>query len=96
MKTTLELPDALMREVKIRSARRGTKLKDEVADLLRRGLNAPEPDGREEDAEIVTDELTGLPVIVCVHPAAPGRELTPDRIASVLMEQEIDRFLEAG
>lgn len=40
MKTTLDLPDELMREVKILAAREGRKLKDTVADLLSRGMRA--------------------------------------------------------
>ncbi|OOO03526.1 MAG: Antitoxin VapB41 [Chromatiales bacterium USCg_Taylor] len=38
MKTTLELPDRLMREVKIRAAQTDRKLKDTIADLIARGL----------------------------------------------------------
>jgi len=38
VKTTLELPDRLMREVKIRAAQTDRKLKDVVADLIARGL----------------------------------------------------------
>ena len=38
MKTTLDLPDELMREVKIRAVKENRKLKDAIADLLRRGL----------------------------------------------------------
>ncbi len=38
MKTTLELPDPLMREVKIRAAQTDRKLKDVIAELIARGL----------------------------------------------------------
>lgn len=38
MRTTLDLPDALMREVKIRAAQRDQKLKEVVEELLRLGL----------------------------------------------------------
>ncbi|MGH8565763.1 MAG: hypothetical protein ACREXW_17400 [Gammaproteobacteria bacterium] len=38
MKTTLELPDDLMRAVKVRAAATERKLKDVVAELIRRGL----------------------------------------------------------
>ncbi len=41
MKTTLELPDELMRAVKIRAAERNLRLKDVVADALRAALAAP-------------------------------------------------------
>ena len=42
MKTTLDLPDDLMRAVKIRAAERNRRLKDVVAEMLRAGLAAPE------------------------------------------------------
>lgn len=40
MKTTLDLPDDLMREVKIRAVLEHKKLKDAIADFLRKGLAA--------------------------------------------------------
>jgi hypothetical protein len=39
MKTTLDIPDALYREVKIRAAREGVKIKDVVAKSLANHLN---------------------------------------------------------
>lgn len=38
MKTTLDLPNDLVREVKLRAVNEGKKLKDVVAELLRQGL----------------------------------------------------------
>jgi hypothetical protein len=38
MKTTLDLPNDLVREMKLRAVNEGKKLKDVVADLIRRGL----------------------------------------------------------
>jgi len=43
MKTTLELPDELVKEVKLRAVHEGGKLKDTVAELLRLGLTATAP-----------------------------------------------------
>ncbi len=40
MKTTLDLPDELMREVKIRAVYEHKKLKDTIAELLRKGIAA--------------------------------------------------------
>jgi hypothetical protein len=40
MKTTLELPDALMRRVKLRAVHRNQKLKDAIAQLLELGMAA--------------------------------------------------------
>ena len=45
-KTTLELPDALMHQVKLRAVRRQQKLKDVIAQLLELGMAAaPEGEG---------------------------------------------------
>lgn len=44
MKTTLELPDDLMRRIKLRAVHRNRRLKDEIAQLLEAGLSsAPAP-----------------------------------------------------
>ena len=82
VKTTVDLPDDLMREVKIRAVRENRKLKEAMADLLRRGLSQRKP-GR----AAVRDRVT-LPIIECSHEARPGKEMTPDRVASVLLEEE--------
>ena len=40
MKTTLDLPDGLMREVKIRAIHEHKKLKDAIAEFIRKGMAA--------------------------------------------------------
>jgi hypothetical protein len=40
MKTTLDLPDELMREVKIRAIHEQKKLKDAIAEFIRKGMAA--------------------------------------------------------
>lgn len=40
MKTTIELPDPLMRRVKLRAVHRNQKLKDTIAQLLEIGMAA--------------------------------------------------------
>jgi hypothetical protein len=40
MKTTLEIPDDLMRRIKLRAVHRNQKLKDAVAQLLEAGIAA--------------------------------------------------------
>jgi plasmid stability protein len=82
MKTTLELPDDLMREVKIRAVEENRRLKDMVAELLRRGLTQPGA------GESPVRHRVKLPLITGGHPAKPEEEMTPDRVAEVLMEQE--------
>jgi hypothetical protein len=40
MKTTLEIPDALMKRVKLRAVKRSQKLKDAITQLLELGMAA--------------------------------------------------------
>ena len=45
MKTTIELPDDLVRRIKVRAVYRNRKLKDEIAALLDAGMaSAPAPE----------------------------------------------------
>ena len=65
MKTTLDLPDEILREMKLRAVVQGRTLKELVADLLRQGLGMapraplePPPAG-----SMVEIGANGLPVI---------------------------------
>jgi plasmid stability protein len=82
MKMTLELPDDLVLAVKIRAVQDNKKLKDTIADLLRRGLN------QERGAPAAVRRRLSLPLVECTHEARPGEEMTPERIADVLLEEE--------
>ncbi len=82
VKTTLELPDELMRAAKIRAANEGRRLKDVVADLLRRGL-AEEP-----KAAGHVQRKVRLPLVRCAHDARREREMTPNRVAQVLVRED--------
>jgi plasmid stability protein len=97
MKTTIELPDGLVREVKIRAIHEGRKLKDVVADLLRKGLEASgSAPSRDEGAGITRDPRSGLPLVQCRHPARIGQRLTPERVADILTAQEASWQDDAG
>ena len=78
MKTTLDLPDALVREIKQHALNEGTKLKDVMAALLKRGLRAGKPQSIPRRVE--------LPLITCKRLA----ELTPDQMAAALIKQEAE------
>ena len=96
MKTTFDLPDDLVKELKLRAVRNGRKLKDAAADILRAGLAAQAGMATEHPAIVVKDKKTGLPVIQCRRAAARGRELTPDRIAEILIAQEAGWARDSG
>lgn len=88
MKTTLDLPDELMRAVKIRAVNEGRKLKEMVAELLRRGL-AEEPGPRRTPPRRVR-----FPLVEC-EPARPEEEMTAERLAEILIEDETRWQLES-
>ena len=61
MKTTLDLPDDLMREVRIRAVHEQRKLKDMIADLLRKGISS----GRSRPLKVPkATKLRGGPITI--------------------------------
>ena len=82
MKTTLDLPDELMRAIKIRAAEENRKLKDLIADLLRHSL------AQQPGVSSTARQRVRLPLVQCAHEAHQGEEMTPERVAEVLIEQE--------
>lgn len=91
MKTTLDLPVDLVREMKLRAAREGRKLKDVATEVVRRGL------GGGAAVPITAAHRVTLPLIECRPPAQqPVAELTPDEMAETLLQQEVDWSDEAA
>lgn len=84
VKTTLELPDDLMRAVKVRAAQEGRRLKDVMTEVVRLGL-AHEPNHAPRIRHRVR-----LPLIEGGHPALPDAEMTPQRIHDILLQQEVE------
>ena len=78
MKTTLDLPDALVREIKQHALNEGAKLKDAMATLLKRGLRA----GKSPSIP----RRVKLPLIACKRRA----ELTPDQVTAALIKQDAE------
>lgn len=80
MKTTLDLPDALVLDVKRHALSKGMKLKDMVALLLKLGLKAGRAQAKAPAHRVA------LPLIVCKQKT----ELTPDQVADALLAQEVE------
>ena len=80
MKTTLDLPSDLVREIKLRAVNEGRKLKDTMADLLRKGLSTHASRNAAKSSRVK------LPLIQCRRSA----KLTPDQVASALLKQETE------
>jgi len=89
MKTTLDLPDALVKQVKLRALHEGRKLKEAVADLLRKGLAVATDVEDHMPLEMVAkDKKTGLPLIPCKKAPTADMALTPERVADILFSQD--------
>lgn len=75
MKTTLDLPDEIVREMKLRAVVQGRTLKELVADLLRQGLGMGQrpPLERPPAGSMVEIDENGLPVIRCRADAPASR-----------------------
>lgn len=97
MKTTLDLPESLVRELQRRARQLGQELPQLAAELLWKGLAAsPQAPLPAPPATIHTHPVTDLPYVACPHAAAPNDEMTPERIAHLLLEQEATWRHEAG
>ncbi|MCA9778836.1 MAG: antitoxin [Candidatus Eremiobacteraeota bacterium] len=79
-KTTLNLPEDLMKEVKIRAIEENQTLQETVAWLLRKGLEFKS--GKSKGRRVQ------FPIIDC-SPAPPGKEITPEKAAEILLLQEV-------
>lgn len=84
MKTTLDLPDELMKAVKLRAVEENRTMTDLIAEYLRRGLTA-EPIERAPSQHRVK-----LPLIHSAHAPQPPGALSPERISEILLAQEIE------
>ncbi len=90
MKTTLDLPDELMRAMKIRAATQGRKLKDVMADAIRASLATESP---AKTLKVVNPSDGGLPYFDCDPPseAAPSHEEIQKVIEQSQLEEDLQR-----
>src|SRR5438067_825254 len=83
MKTTLDLPDALVKQMKLRALHEGKKFKDAVADTLRAGLAAtPALDRAYAVNPMTNDDVLRIYEGLASHAAVAYRE-EPHDIASL-------------
>ncbi|MCA9858962.1 MAG: hypothetical protein KC438_04530 [Thermomicrobiales bacterium] len=84
MKTTLDLPSELMKAIKLRAVSENRTLTDLIADLLRQGMAGNPPEPR------VVQHRVKLPLIFGTHALLSKDDLSPERMADILLEQEIE------
>jgi len=94
MKTTLDLPEDLVREMKLRAVHEGRKLRDVATEIFRRGLAQPSLQTAVATQPSVIQNRGKLPLIRC-QPGTPKFNLTSEDIDQILLEQEMKRFNEA-
>lgn len=84
MKTTFDLPDELVREMKLRAVMQGRTLRDLAADFIRQGLGlaTPRPPQAPPPDSIVQLSQSGLPVIRC-RADAPALGLAVDELLAL-------------
>jgi hypothetical protein len=89
VKTTLELPETLLRELQRRARQYGQEPDELAADLLWKGLAASADEAPFASPAIIQrHSLTGLPYVACSQAASPETEMTPNQVANLLIEQE--------
>jgi hypothetical protein len=62
VKTTLDLPDHLMRQVKQRALQQGRPIKELVADYIRQGLHGSTGSSLQPAARVVEIDASGMPL----------------------------------
>lgn len=94
MKTTLDLPDEIVREMKLRAVVQGRTLKELVADLLRQGLGMGQraPLARPPAGSMVEIGATGLPVIRC-RADAPASHMTVEALLQLEQQAQTEEDL---
>jgi Arc/MetJ family transcription regulator len=97
MRTTIDIPDDLLRRTKALAALRGLKLKDFVAEALRGALGEPRSARTPEPAAASADRVALA--ADCVFPLVRGpggpalQDLTPERLAKLLEDEDVARAL---
>jgi hypothetical protein len=94
VKTTLDLPEDLVREMKLRAVHEGRKLREVATEIFRRGLAQPCLQTAGATQPSVIQNRVKLPLIQCLL-GTPKFNLTPEEIDQILLEQEMKRFNEA-
>ena len=91
MKTTLDLPDALIREVKLRAVVQGRTVKDLVAEILRQGLGItpPGPPEKPPVGSLVEIGESGLPLIRC-RPDATATRMSVEALLKLELEAQAE------
>lgn len=88
MRTTLDLPDPLLRELKTRAARNGQSLKSLINDLIQRAMTLP---------SIPLEQQTGLPVLMRLQGEPQTVQAQSNaQLADHTLQEDIERLRRIG
>ncbi|MGL4399879.1 MAG: hypothetical protein ACRCXD_08420 [Luteolibacter sp.] len=93
MKTTLDLPDDLMRGMKIRAATQGRKLKDVIADAIRDSLASKREIPAETPPLVISRSASGVSYIKC-NPASDKPAPTFEELQRLIEESQLEEDLQ--
>lgn len=86
MKTTIDLPEELVREMKLRAARDGRKLKDIATEIFRRGLRR-EPDNA---SMLYQSRRLEQPLFVCEESEASSVNMSLEQLLELERKAEAE------
>ena len=85
MKTTLDLPDHLMRQVKQRALQQGRPIKALMADYIRQGLHGPAALPLSTNSGVMEVDAEGLPLY---RPDSQRKRQSLDLATALQLEQD--------
>lgn len=94
MRTTLDLPDSLLRELKTRAALNGQSLKSLLNEMIKRAMHLP------ATADLAPQNESALPVLKRLQqtPATPvqGETLGNAQLADHTLQEDIEKLRRIG
>lgn len=88
MRTTLDLPDPLLRELKIRAARNGQSLKSLLNDLIQRAMTLP---------SIPPAQQSGLPVLTRLQGQAQQIKAQSNaQLSDLTLQEDLEKLRRIG
>jgi len=89
MKTTIDLPEPLVREMKLRAVQEGRKLKDVAAEVFQRGLRAPS-----RSVGKPLRQTLNTPIFVCEEDRATVSEMTIAQLLQLERQAQTEEDLQ--
>lgn len=90
MRTTLDLPDSLLRELKTRAAQNGQSLKSLLNELIQRAMRMP------ATPDLVQQTVPGLPVLKRLQEAQPTPAQTNAQLEDQTLQEDIEKLRRIG